>query len=381
MGYDRAQLKQDVKLSMKGTSPGPIVVALLLTVVVGAGTWLINTVLGALFGGGGAGDFFTLYFQLVQQGYSPDDAMEIVGNIMVMAFEREPMMILTIAAGSMVVSVVAALWQGVMNVGYEGWCLSMVRRESPQLSRIFCALPKIGPVIVTRFLTGLFVLLWSMLLMVGYIVVMVVAVVLIEAFDLAVVSVLLILADIVALILGVIWVTMRYALVDYLLLDKGLYGLDAIRESKRLMQDNIGKAFVLQLSFFGWYLLEGLLLCVGFAGAVLGALSAFTELPAGVGVVGLVVMAAAFIGAAVLGLWLRPYTTGAMARFYDWTGGAAGALRGGPDFGAGADGWSDPGSYTWTSGPSSSSGAGAGGQSGGDVPPRPKQPPRDDPWN
>jgi len=377
MGYDRAQLKRDVKLSMKGTSPGPIVVTLLLTAVVGAGTWLINTVLGALFGGGGAGDFFKLYLQLVQQGYSPDDAMEIVGNIVVMALEHEPMMILSIAAGGMVVSVVTALWQGAINVGYEGWCLSMVRREGPPLSRIFCALPKIGPVIVTRFLTGLFVLLWSLLFSVGYAVILVVAILI----DVPLLSMLLVLAGIVGLVLGVIWVTMRYALVDYLLLDKGLSGLAAIGESKRLMQGNIGKGFVLQLSFFGWYLLEGLVACLGGTGAVVGALSAFTELPAGVGVVGLVVMAAAFIGAAVLGLWLRPYATGAMARFYDWTGGAAGVLHGGPDFGAGADGWSDPGSYTWTSGPSSGSGAGSGGQGGGDVPPRPKQPPRDDPWN
>ncbi len=113
----------------------------------------------------------------------------------------------------------------------------------------------------------------------------------------------------------------------------------------------------------------------------MGSLSLFTSMPAGVGVLGLVLMVAAAIGAAVLLLWLQPYTTGAMAGFYDWATGAADGRRGGPAFGAGADGWSDPGSYTWTSGPNSGAGTGSGGQGGGDLPPRPKQPPRDDPWN
>jgi len=374
MGFDRAQLKQEVKLSMKGTSPGPMVVTLLFTVVVSAGTWLINTVLGILLPGGGVSSFSSLYLHLLQQGYEAEEAME---EVMLMLLSRGPGAIFAAVVGGAVVSILVALWQSTMNVGYEGWCLSMVRRESPLLSKIFCALPQFGPVLITRFLTGLFELLWSLLVMAGYAVVLVVAILI----DVPVLSVLLVLADVIALVLGVIWVTMRYALVDYVLLDKGLSGLDAIREGRRLMQGNIGKAFVLQLSFFGWYLLEGLLACVGGTGAVVGSLAVFTSVPAGAGVMGLVMMVAAAIGAAALLLWLQPYTTGTMAGFYDWAAGGADGLHGGPDFGGGASGWSDPGSYTWTSGPTSGTGSGSGRQGGGDVPPRPKQPPRDDPWN
>jgi len=374
MGFDRAQLKQKVKLSMKATFPGPMVVTLLFTVVVSVGTWLINTVLGTLLTGDSVGSFSNLYLNLLQQGYEVEEAME---EAMLMLLSRGPGALFAAVVGGAVLSILVALWQGAMNVGYEGWCLSMVRRENPLLSRIFCALPQIGPVLVTRFLTGLFELLWSMLLSVGYAVIIVVA----ALIDIPVITGLLILAGIAALFLGIIWVTMRYALVDYALLDKGLSGLDAIRESKRLMQGNIGKGFVLQLSFFGWYLLEGLLACLGGTGAVVGSLAVFTSMPAGAGVAGLLLMVAAAIGAAVLGLWLQPYTTGAMAGFYDWAGGTADGRRAGPDFGAGADGWSDPGSYTWTSGPTTGTGSGSGGQNGGDVPPRPKQPPRDDPWN
>ena len=42
------------------------------------------------------------------------------------------------------------------------------------------------------------------------------------------------LLDIAALLLGIVWVTLRYELVDFLIADQGLTGMDAIRESKRL---------------------------------------------------------------------------------------------------------------------------------------------------
>ena len=44
MGYDRGQLKRDVKQSMKRS--GCMMVTLLFTIAVSAGTWLINTLLG-----------------------------------------------------------------------------------------------------------------------------------------------------------------------------------------------------------------------------------------------------------------------------------------------------------------------------------------------
>ena len=60
MGYDRGQLKRDVKQSMKRS--GCMVVTLLFTIAVSAGTWLINTLLGgALTGGAGHIDQIVLY--------------------------------------------------------------------------------------------------------------------------------------------------------------------------------------------------------------------------------------------------------------------------------------------------------------------------------
>ena len=160
--------------------------------------------------------------------------------------------------------------------------------------------------------------------------------------------------------LGVAWLTMRYALVDYVLLDKGLSGMEAIRESKRMMQGNIGRGFMLQLSFFGWGLL---IMAIGGTG-VLVPLAVILSQLGGYGMsmnmdgllaaagVSLLIAAAASIVVTVLILWLQPYVNGCWASFYDWAKGTP----------AGSGG-----------------GAGYGGNGGPSTHNPPK--PRDDPWN
>lgn len=372
MGFDRAQLKRSVKLSMKGS--GCMLLTLLFTVAVSAGTWLINTVLGRLLTGR-LGNWSTMLLAYMEAGYELDEAVE---QAMLTLLGMGPGPLFSVFVGGSVLSIIVSLWSSVMNVGYEGWCLSMTRGERPPASKIFGALPQFVPVFITRFLTGLFETLWALLLVLGYVVIVVVAAVI----DAPALTILLVFAAIIALILGIIWVTMRYALVDYLLLDKGLSGLEAIRESKRLMKDNIGKGFVLQLSFFGWYLLEILLAYVFIFAMVIALAAGFGvgagfRAEAGIGLVSLAVMLAALVGMAALMLWLRPYATGSWARFYDWTcGNVPGrpAAPGGPN-----GGWGGPTDYTWTPGGSSGPGTGTGSNpGGGGLPPRP---PRDDPWN
>ena len=361
MGYDRGQLKRDVKQSMKRS--GCMVVTLLFTIAVSAGTWLINTLLGgALTGGAGHIDQIVLYH--MQLGRSVEEAVYIA---LLELFRRGP--------GALV-----ALWQSVMDVGYEGWCLGMVRREDPPVSKIFGALPQIGPVLLTRVLTGVFELLLVLPLLFGYGAVLFVAVFL----NVPVLSQLLMLAGSAGFVLGALRVTMRYALVDYVLLDKGLSGMDAIRESKRLMQGNTGRGFVLQLSFAGWYALMIAMVYAGVMLVLVPAAGAFFS--GGSGGWAAAVAPALFIaivmaiGVEVMSLWLKPYVTGSMAKFYDWANGSVGSIQGGPSFDGG---WGDPGGYTWNSG---SSGPGTGAGSGGGFPPPPAPPkpprsPRDDPWD
>ncbi len=374
MGYDRGQLKRDVKQSMKRS--GCMVVTLLFTIAVSAGTWLINTLLGgAITGGAGHIDQIVLYH--MQLGRSVEEAVYIA---LLELFRRGPGALVSIILGGLALSIVVALWQSVMDVGYEGWCLGMVRREDPPVSKIFGALPQIGPVLLTRVLTGVFELLLVLPLLFGYGAVLFVAVFL----NVPVLSQLLMLAGSAGFVLGALRVTMRYALVDYVLLDKGLSGMDAIRESKRLMQDNTGRGFVLQLSFAGWYALMIAMVYAGVMLVLVPAAGAFVS--GGSGGWAAAVAPALFIaivmaiGVEVMSLWLKPYVTGSMAKFYDWANGSAGSIQGGPSFDGG---WGDPGGYTWNSG---SSGPGTGAGSGGGFPPPPAPPkpprsPRDDPWD
>ena len=383
MEFDRARLKREVKLSMKGS--GCMMVALLFSVVVSAGTWLLNTVLGGPLPGG-AGSVSDTVMRYVQRGYELEDAINIA---LLELFQRGPGVLAGIAVGGVVLSIIIALWQGAMDVGYEGWCLSMVRHENPPVSKIFCAMPQILQVLLTRFLTGLFIALWSLLVVLAYALLLFAAIMLASLADSVMLAIPFLLAAIAVLVVGVIWVSTRYLLVDYVLLDKGLYGMDAIREGKRLMKDNIGRGFVLQLSFFGWYLLMTAMVYIGIILALIPIIGAYASGSSG-GLIAssgfaLLVIVAATVGTAILSLWLKPYVTGSIARFYDWARASADGPQGGPVFHGGSDGsWGGPADYTWTSGPSSGSGAGSGPQNGGfPPPPPPKAPPKpkDDPWN
>jgi len=381
MEFDRAQLKRSVRLSMKGSVPSPMLVTLLFTVAVSAGTWLINTILGWLLTGGVKGISDTAWYYL-QQGYEVEDAINIA---MLELFRMGPGAIFGAIVGGAVLSILVALWQSAMDVGYSGYALSMVRNENPPLSKIFCALPQFGPVLITRFLTGLFMSLWGLLLALGYVAVIVAVGLLAEATETVVLPIILALAAVAALVVGIIWVSMRYVLVDYVLVDRGLSGMEAIRENKRLMKGNIGKAFALQLSFIGWYLL---MFAIVYAGVILAVIPIVGSIAAdstggliAASGAALLILVAMVIGAAVLSLWLRPYVTGAMARFYEWAAGAADGRHGGPDFGGGSGGWGQPADYTWTSGTGSGTGTGMG-PAPGNAGPKPNPPkPRDDPWN
>lgn len=378
MGYNRAQLKRGVKQSMKGVTPHPMLVTLAFTVLVSVVTGLINAILGGMLTGN-ANSLSSMVLFYIQMGYEPDYAME---RAMLEFISQGPGAIFGVVVGGGVLSILVALWQSTMNVGYEGYCLSMTRRENPPLGQIFCAFPRFAGVLLTRLLTGLFMFLWYLLVVAAWFVVAMGLVMLAVAVDSELLIVLFMLASIFVLWVGVIWVTARYALVDYVLLDRNLTGLDAIRESKRLMRGNIGRCFVLQLSFFGWYLL---MIAIVYAAAIVFIVLLATQMSAGdvnpIAVGAMLLVLLGFIPVYILSLWLKPYTTGSMAAFYDWVCAGPGATQAGSGFGGGADGWGGPGNYTWTSGGNSGSGTGVGSNPGGGLPPRPPKTPRDDPWN
>ena len=313
MQYDRVQLKLSVKAAMRGARTRPMLMTLLFSVIVSVGTGMVNFVSRLL--SGGMGGYSERLWAYILAGYEMDEAME---RVLMDFMSRGPGVLFSIAVVGLVMSIIVYLWQSVMGVGYEGYALALVRGEDPDAGKLFCAFPRIGGVLVTRILTGIFVFLWSLLLGVGLAVVIVAMVVIAAVTDMVVLPVLVMIVGVVAYEIGVVWVTMRYALADYALLDQNLSGMDAIRESRRLMQDNVGRAFVLQLSFIGWELLSIALWLTGIAALVIpisiqvayGRVSDIGGMIASAGV-GLLIMLVMFLGGTILSLWLSPYRTGA----------------------------------------------------------------------
>ena len=370
MGYNRVQLKEGVKQSMRMTSSKPLLVTLVFSVIVSVVSGMLNWILGLVFNRGGA-DYFSILMHYLERGYDFDEAMSrTMETVMEALMFRGPAILLGTMVGGFVVSFVVSLWQSTMNVGYKGYCLSMVRNENPPLEKIFCAFPQIGTVVVSRLLTNLFIFLWSLLLGVAYIVALFVLAAVLSVLGEAGLALLmlLVLPLTVGLCLGIVYITLRYALVDYALLDRGLGGMDAIQESKRLMKGRIGQAFGLEMSFFGWYMLQSVIVYAAVIAAVVPLIMSVSSgasrggLIAGAGF-SLLVLLAAVAGTVILSLWLRAYTTGAMAKFYDWAKSEANMYGGMSGYGGGYGGYG--GGQSGYGGGQGGYGGGYGGYGGG----------------
>lgn len=378
--YQRPQLKAAARQAMRGQRPHPMFVTFVFSILAGVGGQIISQILGLVTGSTGLNN---LYVQAFMEYGDVDAAVQYA----LMSYGPQRLIFALLVGGGLS-TLLVALWQGLMRVGYSGFCLDMVRGRQPQTGALFRAFPQAGPVLITQLLVSVFRFLWGLLLGVGFAVILFVDALLFIEY--AALFVLIALAAYLAFLVGIVWITLRYAMVDFLVADRGITGMEAIRESKRLMQGNIGKLFTLNLSFIGWYLLEvGVLLILGAAVLVpvvvsavqSGADSLATLAVSIIGALGLFAVATIAIG--VFNLWLTPYITGAQALFYDWTQGIDSTR---PTPGGGSGGWGQPTTprqnttYTWnpTPGPTSGTGIGPGSQDGGA--PKPPQSPKDDPW-
>lgn len=387
MEFNRAQLKRRARQAMKGQRPRPMLITLLFTVIVSIGTQIVNGILRAVSGSSAVTE---MYAELVVQRQR--DPLSAIQYMLVYFGPRR--LALALLVGFVLAALITTLWSNFMRTGYSNFCLGMVRGEQPQTAALFSQLPRWGSVLFTKLLEGVLRTLWGLLLGMGLAAVILGAVLLFS--ELEVVLALVIIAAYAVYSLGIMWVTLRYAMVDFLIADRGMTGMDAIRESRRLVRENgnTGRLFVLELSFIGWYLLElaivlaACFMGISMFGSGIEAAHNSSELAqalaaALLGYFGLIAVAGLIL--AVFNLWLTPYITGSEALFYHWArGGDVPPAAGG--FGGGQDGWGQPypprqpTDYTRTSGPSSGAGIGPGSRNGGDAPRSPK-PPRDDPWN
>ena len=385
--YDRIRLKQAARQAMKAQRPHPMLVTFVFAAIGGIGGQILTQILGMVTG---STSLNTQYFQAVWEYGDTDTALQYI----LMAYGPQRLIFALLVGGGLS-TLLVALWQGLMRVGYSGFCLDMARRRQPQLETLFRAFPQAGSVLLTQLLVFVFRFLWGCLLGVGaFVLISVIAMIFFSAPFLALP---LILCVYIALLLGILWVTLRYELVDFLIADQGLTGMDAIRESKRLMQGNYGRLFTLKLSFFGWYLLEiGVILAFLITGLLTFGLQLANAADSSDALAALVVPALGFlalfglacIALSIFNLWLTPYITGTEALFYDWTQGIDSTM---PPSGGGDGGWGQPApprpntTYTWNPTPSQSSGTGIGpgpnpGPRDGGVP-KPPRSPKDDPWD
>lgn len=271
MGYNRQEAKWLARDAMRGTRPNPMLVTLVYL--------LLTAVLGSIVLSYVAAPFEAAYFYLTETTYSVDEIItsiftgERLGLILLMEF-------------------LLSLYNWVMGYGYTSYCLRMARREGPGYRNLLDGFYHIGRSLAVGFLTSLFTFLWGLIGVAVYMVMTMLTMVSGMMFPM--------MLGIVVMALWTVFVSCRYRLAPYFLLDNPEMGaLDAIRHSKNAMRGHIVDLFVQDLSFLGWTLL----------------------VPFTMG---------------ILSFWLDPYIGAAQANFYSWV--VYGAFPGRPQSG----GWQGP---------------------------------------
>lgn len=390
MEYDRVRLKQSAKQAMRFQRPHPMLITLLFIIIVNIGSQIVSNILGAA---SGSSRVAAIWAEALLEYSDPDYALQYV----LLSFSPQQLA-LALSVGVLITGIITSLWSSLMGTGYAGFCLDMVRGRQPQTGALFSIFPQWADVLLTQFLAGLFRTLWALLLGAGAVVLIAVSA-LLFANTAPVLMVLLLLLIYIAFFVGLALVTLRYAMVNFLIVDRGLTGMEAIRESKRMMLGNTGRLFLLNLSFIGWYLLEIVVALVVMSGSLGIFYASYANDPmllmAGSALLIFGLGAMVSIALSIINLWLTPYITGARALFYDCVQGVDSTPPGGYGFGP-SGGWGQPHpgpqepqhfDYTWTPGPTSGTGIGSGPKQGGDgappPPPKPKPPrsPKDDPWD
>ncbi len=119
---------------------------------------------------------------------------------------------------------------GAATLGYAKFNLAIVDRKNACLGDLLSQFDRIGAGFCMQFLRGLYVFLWTLLLVVP----------------------------------GII-ASFSYAMTPYIMAEHPEYGAnEAIGLSKELMRGNKWRFFYLEFSFIGWLLLSGLTLGIGF---------------------------------------------------------------------------------------------------------------------
>lgn len=127
-------------------------------------------------------------------------------------------------------SLLSLLVSGPMTLGATSFAVLLSRNQSPKFENLFDGFKKYGTAMLTYILIGIFVILWSLLLIIP----------------------------------GII-ASLSYSMTYFILIDNpNLTSIEAIRRSKKMMYGYKWKYFLLGLRFIGWAILSVLSLGIGF---------------------------------------------------------------------------------------------------------------------
>ncbi|MEG2420134.1 MAG: DUF975 family protein [Oscillospiraceae bacterium] len=325
MDYHRASLKLRAKESVRGNTPK---------------TWKVVIIYL----------FLTSFVSMVVSSFSPKPGLNILQSVLEngqVTQEALQQMILSSAAPTIsfafFFSILVTLFSTVMSYGFCGYCLKTYRRQPSGYGDLFSAFPMAGKVIGSAVMTWVFTFLWSLAIVAGGIALIVLLGMLLMSANAAWAFVLCALVIYGGMLVGVFAITLRYAMVPYLLADKPEIGVfAAIEESKQMMKGQKGRLFVLNLSFIGWNLLSGLILFVAmllvvliFSFAAPGFVHDGGFLALMVGGASLVMLLVGFLVTLPISIWLTGYMGAAMAGFYHTISGSVEAESPANDMGAG----------------------------------------------
>lgn len=134
--------------------------------------------------------------------------------------------------GNIIANIFAIITGGPMTYGIVGYYVDQQRGKKAEFLQIFDGFNEFGRTFIGYLLQVLFIALWSLIPIVGF-------------------------------IIGGIIKPLSYSMTFYAMRDFNLEGNDAITKSKELMEGYKWKLFKLRLSFIGWLLLCALTFGIG----------------------------------------------------------------------------------------------------------------------
>lgn len=173
-----------------------------------------------------------------------------------------------------IVALVSIILGGATKFGYAKFLFKLLNKEEVAVSDLFSEYSRIGSGFVMNLLTGIYLVLWTLLF-----------------FPVGIVK------------------SFSYALTPYIMAENPNVGAnEAITMSREMMNGNKGKLFFLKLSFIGWTFLLGLLAMVLLFPVAVAVVASE--------VLGVIALLAYFLILTVAGMYLITYMETAGAAFY-----------------------------------------------------------------